>query len=126
MFGDDDSDDTRGFNMAALFICFRESLEAVVTVVVMLQFVGKTLGGETPDDAETDETQEPGARERAQEIRTRLVLLDKLRRHIWTGALFGLLVAATVGFVVAALVHFLKKNIAAGPEAELVQSMFEC
>ncbi|KAI8608963.1 hypothetical protein BC830DRAFT_1173955 [Chytriomyces sp. MP71] len=37
-----------GFNPAALFICFRESLEAVITVTVMLQFLQKTLADTEP------------------------------------------------------------------------------
>ncbi|KAJ1565807.1 high-affinity iron permease, partial [Cladochytrium tenue] len=41
------------FNPAALFICFRESLEAVIIVVVLLQFLNKTLALE-PEDSGVD------------------------------------------------------------------------
>ncbi|KAJ3349874.1 high-affinity iron permease [Entophlyctis luteolus] len=92
----------RGFNLAALFICFRESLEAVVTVVVMLQFLRKSL---------------PDPRDRP--------LLSRLRFHVWAGALLGLSVALLTGFVVVLIVHFLRADLFDDDYAELAGAAFE-
>ncbi|KAJ3061792.1 high-affinity iron permease [Podochytrium sp. JEL0797] len=88
------------FNPAALFVTLRESLEAVITVTVMLQFVQKSLEHSEPE------------------------LLVRLTRHIWMGAMAGLVAAVSIGSGLVVAIWVLKRDIL-GSAGEVWENAFE-
>jgi high-affinity iron transporter len=89
------------FNPAALFICFRESLEAVIVVTVLLQFLNKTLS-----------------------LPSQAPLLKRLQRHVWLGAIGGLAGAMTIGGLLVFAFYMLKTDLL-GSASEVWESAFE-
>lgn len=63
------------FNVQIFFICFRESLEAVVVVSVLLSFLKQGLGGATEDP----------------------VVYKKLVRQVWAGSILGVILCLILG-----------------------------
>jgi high-affinity Fe2+/Pb2+ permease len=84
-------------------------LEAVIVVVVLLQFLSRTLNNNPQQRS----------------------LLRKLRAHVWTGAIAGLVLALSVGICLMFVVWVLKRDILPGggddddDENELGE-LFEC
>lgn len=63
------------FNVQIFFIVFRETLEAVVVVSVLLAFIKQGLGGASEDP----------------------VIYKKLRKQIWLGAILGVFICLVIG-----------------------------
>ncbi|KAI5954658.1 hypothetical protein KGF54_002434 [Candida jiufengensis] len=63
------------FNVQIFFIVFRESLEAVIVVSVLLAFLKQGLGGSNQDP----------------------IIYKKLRKQIWLGAFLGILICFILG-----------------------------
>ena len=87
------------FNPAALIICFRESLEAVIVVAILLQFLEQSLAESSPD------------------------LLARLRHHVWIGAASGLISAISIGASLILSLWMFKEGILG--DSELWQTCFE-
>lgn len=77
------------FNVQIFFIVFRETLEAVVVVSVLLAFLKQGLGGATNDPA----------------------VYKKLVRQVWVGALLGLLICLILGGAFIGTFYSLGKDI---------------
>lgn len=77
------------FNVQVFFIVFRETLEAVVVVSVLLAFLKQGLGGATNDPA----------------------VYKKLVRQVWVGALLGLLICLILGGAFIGTFYSLGKDI---------------
>lgn len=63
------------FNVQIFFIVFRETLEAVIVVSVLLAFLKQGLGKSTDDPK----------------------VYKKLRRQIWLGAILGVIICLIIG-----------------------------
>ncbi|KAF8005187.1 hypothetical protein HF325_000644 [Metschnikowia pulcherrima] len=77
------------FNVQIFFVVFRETLEAVVVVSVLLAFLKQGLGGATNDP----------------------VVYKKLRKQVWLGAILGVGVCLILGCAFIAVFYTLKKDI---------------
>ncbi|CUM56503.1 uncharacterized protein AC631_04630 [Debaryomyces fabryi] len=77
------------FNVQIFFIVFRETLEAVVVVSVLLAFLKQGLGGASNDP----------------------VVYKKLVRQVWIGALLGLLICLILGGAFIGTFYSLGKDI---------------
>lgn len=77
------------FNVQIFFIVFRESLEAVVVVSVLLAFLKQGLGG-TANDPKT---------------------YKKLRRQVWLGSILGVVVCLILGCAFIGAWYSLKNDI---------------
>lgn len=77
------------FNVQIFFVVFRESLEAVVVVSVLLAFIKQGLGGASLDP----------------------VVSKKLTRQVWLGSILGVALCLIIGVIFIAIFYTLKKNI---------------
>ncbi|GEQ66995.1 hypothetical protein JCM33374_g658 [Metschnikowia sp. JCM 33374] len=77
------------FNVQIFFVVFRESLEAVVVVSVLLAFLKQGLGGATDDP----------------------VVYKRLRKQIWIGALSGVAICLCIGCAFIAVFYTLKNDV---------------
>lgn len=77
------------FNVQIFFVIFREALEAVVVVSVLLAFIKQGLGGSEMDPA----------------------INKKLVRQVWVGALLGIGVCLLIGGAFIGVFYSLGKNI---------------
>ncbi|RLV87957.1 Plasma membrane iron permease [Meyerozyma sp. JA9] len=82
------------FNVQIFFVVFRESLEAVVVVSVLLAFLKQGLGGSTEDP----------------------VVYKKLVRQVWLGSVLGVLVCLIIGCAFIGAFYSLKNDIWAKSE----------
>ncbi|KAI3071347.1 hypothetical protein CBS147353_6570 [Aspergillus niger] len=81
------------FAVTVFFICFRECLESVIIVSVLLSFLKQTLGGE--GDVKT---------------------LKRLNRHVWCGVALGLFICLWVGGGMIGAFYGLNKDVFTGSE----------
>ncbi|SGZ56488.1 CIC11C00000005490 [Sungouiella intermedia] len=77
------------FNVQIFFVVFRESLEAVIVVSVLLAFLKQGLGGATEDP----------------------VVYKKLNRQVWIGAILGVLLCLILGGAFIGAFYSLGKDI---------------
>ncbi|OBA22449.1 plasma membrane iron permease [Metschnikowia bicuspidata var. bicuspidata NRRL YB-4993] len=77
------------FNVEIFFVVFRESLEAVVVVSVLLAFLKQGLGGATEDP----------------------VVYKRLRKQVWLGSGLGLLICLCIGCAFIAVFYTLKDDV---------------
>lgn len=77
------------FNVQIFFVVFRESLEAVVVVSVLLAFLKQGLGGATEDP----------------------VVYKKLRRQVWLGSVLGVVLCLILGGAFIGTFYSLGKDI---------------
>jgi High-affinity Fe2+/Pb2+ permease len=77
------------FNVQIFFVVFRESLEAVIVVSVLLAFLKQGLGGATEDP----------------------VVYKKLVRQVWFGAILGLVVCLILGAAFIGAFYGLGKDV---------------
>ena len=77
------------FNVQIFFIVFRECLEAVVVVSVLLAFLKQGIGKATDDPK----------------------VYKKLRNQVWYGALLGVIICFIIGAIFIALFYTLGKDI---------------
>ncbi|SGZ52803.1 CIC11C00000001943 [Sungouiella intermedia] len=82
------------FNVQIFFVVFRESLEAVVVVSVLLAFIKQGLGGSSMDPS----------------------VNKKLIRQVWVGALLGVALCIVIGGSFIAVFYSLGKDIWAKSE----------
>lgn len=82
------------FNVQIFFVVFRESLEAVIVVSVLLAFLKQGLGGSADDP----------------------VVYKKLKRQVWLGAILGVLVCLIIGCAFIGAFYSLGKDIWANSE----------
>lgn len=82
------------FNVQIFFVVFRESLEAVVVVSVLLAFLKQGLGGSADDP----------------------IVYKKLRKQVWLGSLMGLIVCLIIGGTFIGVFYSLGKDIWAKSE----------
>lgn len=82
------------FNVQIFFIVFRESLEAVVVVSVLLAFLKQGLGGATDDPA----------------------TYKKLKRQVWIGAILGVFICLVLGGAFIGTFYSLGRDIWASSE----------
>lgn len=82
------------FNVQIFFVVFRETLEAVVVVSVLLAFLKQGLGGSTDDP----------------------VVYKKLKRQVWLGAILGVVVCLILGCAFIGAFYSLGKDIWASSE----------
>lgn len=82
------------FNPTVFFIVFRESLEAVIVISVLLAFLKKGLGGADNDP----------------------VVYKRLTRQVWWGSLSGLIICFIIGGAFIGTFYTLGKNIWADSE----------
>lgn len=82
------------FNVQIFFVVFRESLEAVVVVSVLLAFLKQGLGGSNEDP----------------------VVYKKLVRQVWLGSVLGVLVCLIIGCAFIGAFYSLKNDIWAKSE----------
>lgn len=89
------------FNVQIFFVVFRETLEAVVIVSVLLAFLKQGLGGSTDDP----------------------VVYKRLKRQVWVGAILGVLICLILGCAFIGAFYSLGKDIWASSE-DLWESIF--
>lgn len=77
------------FNVQIFFVVFRESLEAVIVVSVLLAFLRQGLGGATDDP----------------------VVYKKLVRQVWLGSILGVVVCLIIGCAFIGAFYSLGKDI---------------
>lgn len=77
------------FNVQIFFVVFRESLEAIVVVSVLLAFLKQGLGGSADDP----------------------VVYKKLRKQVWLGAILGVVVCLIIGCAFIGVFYSLKNDI---------------
>lgn len=77
------------FSVQIFFVVFRESLEAIVVVSVLLAFIKQGLGGSDQDP----------------------VVYKKLRNQIWIGSILGVVVCLIIGCAFIGVFYALGKNI---------------
>ncbi|KAK6197996.1 plasma membrane iron permease [Scheffersomyces amazonensis] len=77
------------FNVQIFFIVFRESLEAIIVVSVLLAFLKQGLGGATQDP----------------------VVYKRLLRQVWVGAVLGVVVCLVIGAAFIATFYTLGNDI---------------
>lgn len=77
------------FNVQIFFVVFREALEAVVIVSVLLAFLKQGLGGSADDP----------------------VIYKKLKRQVWIGAILGIVVCLIIGGAMIGAFYALKKDL---------------
>lgn len=77
------------FNVQIFFVVFRESLEAVIVVSVLLAFLKQGLGGSAEDP----------------------VIYKKLKRQVWLGAILGVLLCLIIGCGFIGAFYSLGKDI---------------
>ncbi|KAJ8139666.1 hypothetical protein OXX80_009871 [Metschnikowia pulcherrima] len=77
------------FNVQIFFVVFRESLEAVVVVSVLLAFLKQGLGGATDDP----------------------VVYKRLRKQVWLGSILGLIICLCIGCAFIAVFYTLKNDV---------------
>lgn len=77
------------FNVQIFFVVFRESLEAVIIVSVLLAFLKQGLGGSGDDPA----------------------VYKRLVRQVWIGAILGVLLCLIIGGAMIGAFYALKKNL---------------
>ncbi|PSK36336.1 hypothetical protein C7M61_004160 [Candidozyma pseudohaemuli] len=82
------------FNVQIFFVVFRETLEAVVVVSVLLAFLKQGLGGSTDDP----------------------VVYKKLKRQVWLGAILGVVICLILGCAFIGAFYSLGKDIWASSE----------
>ncbi|PVH15193.1 uncharacterized protein CXQ87_003030 [Candidozyma duobushaemuli] len=82
------------FNVQIFFVVFRETLEAVVVVSVLLAFLKQGLGGSTDDPA----------------------VYKKLKRQVWLGAILGVVICLILGCAFIGAFYSLGKDIWASSE----------
>lgn len=82
------------FNVQIFFVVFRETLEAVVVVSVLLAFLKQGLGGSTDDP----------------------VVYKKLKRQVWVGAILGVIICLILGCAFIGAFYSLGKDIWASSE----------
>ncbi|EDK40886.1 hypothetical protein PGUG_04984 [Meyerozyma guilliermondii ATCC 6260] len=82
------------FNVQIFFVVFRESLEAVVVVSVLLAFLKQGLGGSSEDP----------------------VVYKKLVRQVWLGSVLGVVVCLIIGCAFIGAFYSLKNDIWAKSE----------
>lgn len=82
------------FNVQIFFVVFRETLEAVVVVSVLLAFLKQGLGGSTDDP----------------------VVYEKLKRQVWVGAILGVIICLILGCAFIGAFYSLGKDIWASSE----------
>lgn len=82
------------FNVQIFFVVFRESLEAVVVVSVLLAFLKQGLGGATEDP----------------------IVYKKLRRQVWLGSVLGVVLCLILGGAFIGAFYSLRKDIWAKSE----------
>lgn len=82
------------FNVQIFFVVFRETLEAVVVVSVLLAFLKQGLGGSTEDP----------------------VVYKKLKRQVWLGAILGVVICLILGCAFIGAFYSLGKDIWASSE----------
>ncbi|KAI3403088.1 hypothetical protein KGF56_004148 [Candida oxycetoniae] len=82
------------FNVQIFFIVFRECLEAVVVVSVLLAFLKQGIGKTTSDPK----------------------VYKKLRKQVWVGAILGVAICLVIGVIFIALFYTLKSDIWAKSE----------
>lgn len=76
---------TNVFNVQVFFVVFRESLEAVLVVSVLLAFLKQGLGG-----ADQDQT-----------------VYKKLRLQVWVGSILGVFICLCIGCAFIAVFYIL-------------------
>lgn len=89
------------FNVQIFFVVFRESLEAVIIVSVLLAFLKQGLGGSADDP----------------------VVYKKLVRQVWVGAILGVLLCLIIGGAMIGAFYALKKDLYAKYE-DLWEAIF--
>lgn len=77
------------FNVQIFFVVFRESLEAVIVVSVLLAFLKQGLGPATNDPA----------------------IYKRLRKQVWLGAIFGVILCLIIGAGFIGAFYSLKNDI---------------
>lgn len=77
------------FNVQIFFVVFRESLEAVIVVSVLLAFLKQGLGGASDDP----------------------VIYKKLNRQVWLGAILGVVLCLIIGCAFIGAFYSLGKDI---------------
>lgn len=77
------------FNVQIFFVVFRESLEAVIVVSVLLAFLKQGLGGSADDP----------------------VVYKKLRRQVWLGSILGVVICLIIGCAFIGAFYSLGKDI---------------
>lgn len=82
------------FNVQIFFVVFRETLEAVVVVSVLLAFLKQGLGGSADDP----------------------VVYKKLKRQVWFGAILGVIICLILGCAFIGAFYSLGKDIWASSE----------
>jgi high-affinity iron transporter len=82
------------FNVQIFFVVFRESLEAIIVVSVLLAFLKQGLGGSNQDPA----------------------LYKRLRRQVWVGAISGVIICLILGGAFIGAFYGLGKDIWAKSE----------
>ena len=82
------------FNVQIFFIVFREALEAIVVVSVLLAFLKQGLGGATENP----------------------VVYKRLRKQVWLGAIIGVIVCLIIGAAFIGTFYSLGKDIWANSE----------
>jgi len=82
------------FNVQIFFVVFRESLEAIIVVSVLLAFLKQGLGGSNQDPA----------------------LYKRLRRQVWVGAIGGVIICLILGGAFIGAFYGLGKDIWAKSE----------
>lgn len=82
------------FNVQIFFVVFRETLEAVVVVSVLLAFLKQGLGGSTDDP----------------------IVYKKLKRQVWLGAILGVVICLILGCAFIGAFYSLGKDIWASSE----------
>lgn len=80
---------TNVFNVQVFFVVFRESLEAVLVVSVLLAFLKQGLGGPDQDQA----------------------IYKKLRLQVWVGSILGVFICLCIGCAFIAVFYTLGKDI---------------
>ncbi|WPK27279.1 hypothetical protein PUMCH_004660 [Australozyma saopauloensis] len=89
------------FNVQIFFVVFREALEAVIIVSVLLAFLKQGLGGSADDP----------------------VVYKKLVRQVWVGAILGVVVCLIIGAGMIGAFYALKKDLFAKYE-DLWEAIF--
>lgn len=77
------------FNVQIFFVVFRESLEAVIVVSVLLAFLKQGLGGATEDP----------------------VIYKRLKRQVWLGSILGVVLCLIIGCAFIGAFYSLGKDI---------------
>lgn len=82
------------FNVQIFFVVFRETLEAVIVVSVLLAFLKQGLGGSADDP----------------------VVYKRLKRQVWFGAILGVIICLIIGCAFIGAFYSLGKDIWASSE----------